>query len=157
MKWIIAIILVFLIYVNLPRFIEQQLSDAEIKPQVEDKRISKLEDFFDKTKSPFKKYAKVFIEVADKYKLDWKLLPVVSMVESTGGKNYQLNGFGWGSDRIDFGSDSDDIDGVAARINSLSYYKTYIKSGRLYDFSLAYNGPFAESYFKKLMYFYKQI
>jgi hypothetical protein len=156
MKWIFAVILIFIIYVSLPRYNFQQLSDASIEFKAEDQRINQVEDFFVKTNSPFKKYAKDFIEVADKYQMDWKLLPVISMVESTGGKNYILNGFGWGSDRIDFGSDVDDIDGVAGKINSLSYYQKYKKTGLLRDFAMAYNYPYWEKYQSKLIYFYEK-
>jgi len=157
MKWLISFLLFFIIYVSLPRYFYKQLSDAEVKYENKDTRVEKLENFFAQKKCPFSKYAKVFIQVADKYKMDWKLLPVVSMVESTGGKNYIHNGFGWGSDSIDYGSDVQDIDAIAHVLTTSTTYKAYQENQNLETFARIYNSPFAESYLVKLRYFYNQL
>jgi len=62
-------------------------------------RVETLESFFDKYNSPLKGTAPKFIEVADKYNLDYTLLPSISCMESTCGKNLiegSYNPFGWG-------------------------------------------------------------
>ena len=44
-----------------------------------------------------------FLEAADDYALDWRLLPSLSYVESTGGKAARNNNlFGWNSGRAQF-------------------------------------------------------
>ncbi len=58
-----------------------------------------LEAFFEDLGSPLKPNVKKFIEVADKYGLDYRLLPAISCMESTCGKRIipgSYNPFGWG-------------------------------------------------------------
>lgn len=68
-----------------------------------DKRAKILEAYLDKYNSPLKSEAKTFIDAADEYKIDWKLVPAIAGVESTFGKftpgavSYpSYNGWGWG-------------------------------------------------------------
>jgi hypothetical protein len=64
----------------------------------EDPRLLTLRKFFEKFDCPAWKYAAVFLEAADKNELDWRLLPSISFIESTGGKATRNNNlFGWGS------------------------------------------------------------
>src|SRR5690242_15621001 len=64
----------------------------------EDPRLTTLQKFFGKGNCPAKKYSGVFLEAADTYDLDWRLLPSISFVESTGGKAARNNNFfGWDS------------------------------------------------------------
>jgi len=63
-----------------------------------DPRIEQLRAFFQKTDCPAQHYADAFLEAADRYDLDWRLLPSLSYVESTGGKAARNNNFfGWGA------------------------------------------------------------
>lgn len=133
----------------------QYIHKQQSKPV--DIRIEKVKAFFDRFNSPFGKYAHIFIEVADNNKLDYRLLPLVACVESSCGKHYKRNAFGWGSDRIDFGNDADDIREIAYKISTLAYYEAYRRSGSIYDFALAYNGPYAEDYYKKLNWFLEKL
>ena len=58
-----------------------------------------IEDFLKSYKSPLSPYSKNFIEVADKYNLNWRLLPAIAMQESGGGKKViadSYNPFGYG-------------------------------------------------------------
>src|SRR3990167_7418033 len=64
-----------------------------------DARAKIIEDFFNGHKAPLSKYGDTFITVADKYKLDYRLLPAIAMQESNGGKkviNNSYNPFGYG-------------------------------------------------------------
>lgn len=64
-----------------------------------DGRAKIVENFFAKYKTPLSEYSDVFIKVADKYNLDYRLLPAISMQESNGGKRVikdSLNPFGYG-------------------------------------------------------------
>lgn len=62
-----------------------------------DPRAKILSDYFDSYNSPLQYQAQDFVDAADKYSLDWKLVPAISGVESTFGKaSYGFNAWGWG-------------------------------------------------------------
>lgn len=64
-----------------------------------DARLILVRDFFKKYNSPLKDVDAKFIEVADKYGLDFRLLPAIAMQESLGGKRViksSYNPFGYG-------------------------------------------------------------
>lgn len=64
-----------------------------------DGRAKIIEDFFKRYSSPLSSLSEAFILVADAYKLDWRLLPAISMQESNGGKKVisdSYNPFGYG-------------------------------------------------------------
>ncbi|MEX0616749.1 MAG: hypothetical protein WD231_02990 [Candidatus Woykebacteria bacterium] len=67
--------------------------------QANDARVALVERFLRKNGSPMLGSEKIFIEAADKYDLDWRLLPAIAFQESTLGKNTPFgsyNAFGWG-------------------------------------------------------------
>lgn len=64
-----------------------------------DARSKIIENFFKQYNSPLAPLSGVFVAVADKYKLDYKLLPSIAMQESNGGKKLiadSYNPFGYG-------------------------------------------------------------
>jgi hypothetical protein len=64
-----------------------------------DSRVTILKEYFKQYNSPLVPYAETFVETADKYNLDWKLVAAISGVESTFGQeipNDSFNGWGWG-------------------------------------------------------------
>ncbi len=85
----------FKLYAALPK------SGSSISDEIEvsDGRAKIVEDFFSERQSPLSAYSKNFIEVADKYSLNWRLLPSIAMQESNGGKKViaeSFNPFGYG-------------------------------------------------------------
>jgi hypothetical protein len=88
-----------------------------------DPRLTTLRNFFTKSACPAAKYAEAFLEAADAYELDWRLLPSLSFVESTGGKSARNNNlFGWDSGRAHFPNPIAGIHAVGYRLaNSLLY------------------------------------
>ncbi len=65
----------------------------------ENSRVKILESFLNKYSSPLASYAKDFIDNADFYGLDWRLVASISGVESTFGKQIPYNSYnawGWG-------------------------------------------------------------
>lgn len=63
------------------------------------KKVRALEKFFESYKSPLKAHSKTFVAVAEKYNMDYRLLPAISCMESSCGKNLiegSYNPFGWG-------------------------------------------------------------
>ena len=86
-------------------------SDAPI-----DNRVEKLEGYLRAQRSPFAGNAADFINAADQYSLDWKLLPAISGVESGFGRAYIIgtyNAWGWGGGYIAFGSWTNAINTIA--------------------------------------------
>lgn len=88
-----------------------------------DNRCQALRNFFLRYQSPLEKLSHVFIGVADKHKLDWRLLPAISMVETSGGKHGTAgNIFGWNSGRTRFQSVETGIHFVAQRFAQSPIY-----------------------------------
>lgn len=92
-----------------------------------DPRLETLRNFFRKGACPAERYAEAFLEAADSNALDWRLLPSLSFVESTGGKNAQHNNiFGWDSGRAHF---PNPIAGIHAVGYHLSHSERYRSKG----------------------------
>lgn len=89
-----------------------------------DFRQEQLKQYFDYYKSPLAEYAGVFVEMADKYNIDWKLLPAISGVESTFARHYingTYNAYGWGGGKIQFESWEDSIEKVSKALSEKYY------------------------------------
>lgn len=105
-------------------------TQAEIEDQVthQDGRSKVVEAFFAGYKSKLAIYSETFIQVADKYHLDYRLLPAIAMQESNGGRktpkdSYNPFGFGiYGSTLVKFSSWEEGIEtvGKAIRENYLN-------------------------------------
>lgn len=90
----------------------------------EDPRLQRLEQFFQEADAPAKALSHVFLSEADQYELDWRLLPSISFVESTGGKTARNNNmFGWDCGRAEFPSMSAGIRTVAYNLANSYRYK----------------------------------
>lgn len=78
-------------------------SSASLKSEISitqsDHRVKILEDYLLEIGSPLSPHAKNFVESADKYDLDWRLLVSIAGLESGYGKHQPANshnGWGWG-------------------------------------------------------------
>ena len=89
-----------------------------------DPRLETLRNFFHVADCPAEQYAAAFLEAADHNELDWRLLPSLSFVESTGGKFARDNNlFGWDSGRAHFPSPVAGIHAVGYRLSHSDLYK----------------------------------
>lgn len=89
-----------------------------------DPRLETLRKFFRAFECPAEKYASAFLEAADRNELDWRLLPSLSFVESTGGKSSTNNNmFGWDSGKAHFPSPIAGIHAVGYQLSHSSLYK----------------------------------
>jgi len=89
-----------------------------------DPRLTALRTFFKRAECPAIEYAREFLDAADRYDLDWRLLPSLSFVESTGGKAARNNNlFGWDSGRAQFSSPSAGIHEVGYRLTHSNLYR----------------------------------
>ena len=81
-----------------------------------DPRVKKLENYLNELNSPLASYAPTFIKAADKNELDWKLVPAITGVESTFGKNIpasSFNAYGWANGAYAFESWDQSINHVS--------------------------------------------
>ena len=111
---------------------------VDLSPVVVDNRAEYIDAYFAKHNLPLAGYGEVFVETADKYDLDYRLLPAIAMRESTGGK------FACHSCKTKFASYHESIDKVGAHlageIKSTSHYygnKTVWKKLRTYNSVIA--------------------
>jgi hypothetical protein len=89
-----------------------------------DPRLSRLTKFFADRDCPLRDSAKDFLLAADQNELDWRLLPSISFIESSGGKDYRNNNvFGWDSCKERFPSVRAGIHYVAAQLGRSNRYK----------------------------------
>ena len=89
-----------------------------------DWREAELRQFLTEYNSPLVELAPVFIEVADSNGLDWRLLPALSVVESSAGKHQRNNNiFGWNSGKTRFRTVADGIRVVGKKLASLPHYR----------------------------------
>jgi hypothetical protein len=89
-----------------------------------DPRSAAVSRFFEKGDCPAKAWSHIFVEAADHYHLDWRLLPSISYIESTGGKAARNNNlFGWDSGRAHFSSPSAGIHAVGYSLSHASQYR----------------------------------
>ena len=105
-----------------------------------DPRLATLRTFFRNAACPAEEYAAAFLEAADNNALDWRLLPSLSYVETTGGKAAVNNNlFGWDSGRAKFPSPAASIHAVGYRLSHSDLYRN-----KKLDRLLATYNPLAE-------------
>ena len=91
---------------------------------LKDPRLSRLKQFFAERGCPLSEAAVDFLIAADQNHLDWRLLPSISMIESSGGKDYRNNNvFGWDSSRGSFPSVQAGIHFVASKLAKSKLYR----------------------------------
>lgn len=119
----------------------QSIVKAHVKEQ--DPRLSLLKQFFEERDCPVSIHAAEFIRAADENSLDWRLLPSISIVESSGGKYFRNNNiFGWDSPSGKFPSIQAAIHMVASRLGTSKLYKNKDVEGilRTYNTNADYPG-----------------
>jgi len=103
-----------------------------------DNRVEQLTAFLKKYDSPLVPYAPDFIEMADKYQIDWKLLPAITGVESTFGKQipfHSYNAYGWNNGNYRFQSWENSLEIVSKALREKYYNRgldTPYKIGPVY-------------------------
>lgn len=129
--------------IAVPGALSHQQEQKNIKTPVADPRLARLQQFFAVRGCPLWEAAADFVATADRYALDWRLLPSISMIESSGGKDYRNNNvFGWASAEAGFSSVSEGIHYVAAQLAFGDRYKNKTLDGKLrtYNPNPAYPG-----------------
>ncbi len=92
-------------------------------------KADKINAYFEQKKLPLSGHGMGMVLAAEKYGLDWRMIPAIAMKETTGGKfacpvtakrtgdiGYTYNVFGWGSCGIRFDSYEDGFDTIARNL-----------------------------------------
>jgi hypothetical protein len=104
---------------------------------VKDSRLGCLRAFFERGNCPAAELSPIFLEAADMYALDWRLLPSLSIIETSGGKAAKNNNlFGWDSGKAAFSSAAAGIRAVASALAHSALYRNKDVDGIL----KTYNG-----------------
>lgn len=105
---LISIVLVAILmgFINIPKasaetkYAGASAQLASIKqPKLQDERAIALKKYLELWNSPLASYSATFVENADKYNLDWRLVAAISGLESQFGKQIPYNSYnawGWG-------------------------------------------------------------
>lgn len=109
-----------------------------------DNRVAKIEAYYNRHDLPLAAYAQEFVDAADTYDIDWRLLPAIGFIESTGGKfscqTATYSPFGWGSCTINFDSYEHAIDVVSMNLGGHNPNTAYFyKDKSLKEVLYAYN------------------
>lgn len=122
-KFIFAITIMILVFATAGKVsadVDVAGTSAQIKRDVEpsglDYRVVILENYLESHNSPLSPYSAHFIETADKYGLDWRLVPAIAGVESTFGKRIphnSYNAYGWANGAYQFNSWDESIEVVS--------------------------------------------
>lgn len=153
---ILIIILFTAAQVSAVTFMEKKYINNSVISKNYDYRIYVLKNYFDKHNSPLAPYSREFVETADKYDLDWRLVPAITGVESTFGKNIpsnSYNAYGWANGRYSFSSWEDSIEIVSKTLK-----EKYIDNGAIgiNDIARIYAPP-SSTWAWKVKYFMNEI
>jgi len=107
-----------------PATVSLQQPSAKAHQEPDDPRLKLLSQYFADRNCPLRDSAADFLTAADQNELDWRLLPSISMIESSGGKDYRNNNvLGWDSCRESFPSVQAGINFVALKLGKSKLYK----------------------------------
>lgn len=139
-KYIACIILITAIFISSAGAVCAQESDssAVLKSKAVndgfDYRVQNLTRFFQKYNSPLTPYASDFVAYADMYDIDYRLVPAISGVESTFGKQIpynSYNAYGWANGNYSFKSWPDSIETVSKTLRTNYMDRGAVSIGRI--------------------------
>lgn len=97
-----------------------------------DLRETILRKFLKDKQCPDQEFTEMFISEADAHGLDWRLLPSLAFIETSGGKTMKGNNlFGWANGKQTFSSIGDAIHTVATALSRGAAYRGKTVSGKL--------------------------
>lgn len=127
---------------------EQNAIAEALKAKEDLEKAQRIDAYFEKRDMPLAGYGMEFVQAAEKYNIDWRLLPAIGVRESSGGKHLMNNNpFGWGSAKIPFADFAEAIEVVAMNLgggnpNTARYYKDADTKKKLWY----YNGTVMPKY-----------
>ena len=143
MKKMLSQGLVFAGMLSAPVMLTQTELPTAASEYQNDPRLVSLKKFFQAGDCPAQDFSEEFLRAADHHKLDWRLLPSISLVESGGGREARNNNlFGWDRGRAVFTSVRAGIYNVAGNLAHSRIYrdKDTDEILRLYNPNQSYPG-----------------
>ena len=118
----------------------------EEEAEILNAKAEAIDEYFRVRNMPLSGLGKKMVIEAEKNNLDWRLLPAISVIESTGGKNQckkmKNNPFGWGSCKIGFISIEESIETIARNLGGNNPNTAYHYANKNTEGILkAYNPP----------------
>ncbi len=98
---------------------DNTISSTVIATEIKDMRPFMVEKFLKRT--PLAQYSTYIVQVSDKYSIDWRLIPAISMKESGGGNaipDGSFNAWGFENGRTHFGSWEEAIETVGKTLKN---------------------------------------
>ena len=130
----------------------EQLREQDLNYQ----KAKKIETYFrvNRNNAPLADYAEKFVEVANKYGLDYRLLPAIAVMESGGGKSLFRSYNAWGYGKYSFNSFEEGIEIVGKGLK-----EGYIDKGRVTPAQIApiYCPPNATNWARSVQKFMNEI
>ncbi len=131
--------------------ISSQSNTEEIQASTQEQitmrlRADKIDAYFRDRNMPLEGYGMKMVQVAEENNIDWTLIPAISVIETTGGKNIckskegANNPFGYGSCKIAFDNINESIETVGRNLGgnnprTASYYKNKDLDGILKSYN----------------------
>ena len=131
-KLVTAIVFAFVVLISLTtkvsasEFVYENSAQLveNAKDEEFDYREAILRNYLSGHNSPLADYAGEFVELADEYEIDWRLVPAISGVESTFGKRIpynSYNAYGWANGEYAFTDWGDSIEVVTKTLREKYY------------------------------------
>jgi len=137
--------------------VAEQSAQLNIKPEIKsDPREIILRNYLKNKNSPLADYTDDFIQAADEYNIDWRLIPAITGLESSFGKRIPINShnaYGWANGTYYFDSWEKSIYTVAKTLREKYIDRGVIsinQIGRVY-------APPSSTWSSKVKYFMKDI
>ncbi len=158
-------ILAFVPFMAIPSVsVTSHIGSLETKPTIKEvvsvedirkERAEAINKFYKERNMPLAGSGMTFVLVAEKYGLDWRLLPAIGVRESSGGKAAcGYNAFGWGSCKLghNYNSYEEAIEAIGKNLggankNTARYYAGKSTEEKLY----AYNGSVEPPYIGEVL------
>jgi len=153
-------ILAFVPFMAIPSVgVASHIGSLETKPvtkevvsvdSIRQERADAINKFYKQRSMPLHGTGMTFVLVAEKYGLDWRLLPAIGVRESSGGKAAcGYNAFGWGSCKLgyNYSSYNEAIEAIGRNLgggnkNTARYYAGKTTEEKLYYYNGSVEPPY---------------
>ena len=153
-------ILAFVPFMAIPSVsVASHIGSLETKPvtkevvsvdDIRKQRAEAIDSFYKKRSMPLAGTGMTFVLVAEKYGIDWRLLPAIGVRESSGGKAAcGYNAFGWGSCKLGYNYHSyeEAIESLGKNLggankNTARYYAGKSTEEKLYYYNGSVEPPY---------------
>ncbi len=129
--------------------------------QTDDARVEIIRQYLTKYKSPLRPYAKLIVQLSDKYDFDYRWLIAIAQQESSLCKRIPSNSYncwGWGiyGDKVTkFNSYQDALTSIAPQFKAKFLQEAHLKDP--YEVMQTYTPPSDGSWAEGVLYFFKQL